>query len=145
MAPKPIESLRVMPALKVFSDKTLTALKTHPGMAGEDTTGTQRFIEIVTSWWKTVNVKSVGLEKRFKDPRRAAIFDTEDPRLTEIEKFGDMILEMGTKGKKRFNELTRDTAKAVHHTSHGLVELAKYLLSTSHRYILLGLFSTDQL
>ena len=79
------------------------------------------------------------------DPRRASIFDTEDPRLTEIEKFGDMILEMGAKGKKRFNELSRDTAKAVHHTSHGVVALAKNLLSTSHRYILLGLFSTDQL
>ena len=60
-------------------------------------------------------------------------------------KFGDMMLKMGAKGKKRYRELSRDTAKAVHHTSHRFVELAKNLLSTSHRYILLGSFSTDQL
>ena len=44
---------------------------------------------------------------------------------------------------KRIKCLTTDTSNALHQTCHGLVELAKFLLSNdSHSYVLLGKFTT---
>ena len=41
--------------------------------------------------------------------------------------------------------MTKDTSDALFHTMNGLVELCRYLLETTHDYVLLGDFSTDPL
>ena len=46
---------------------------------------------------------------------------------------------------KRSKTLTSDTSHALFHTLNGIVDLCKHLLSTTHKYVLLGLFSTDPL
>ena len=73
-----------------------------------------------------VNVRTAGLDKRLLDPCRAEIRDPNDPRLTELEEFGDMMKNMGAKQGKRKKQLSRDTSKAGYHTFHGLAELIRY-------------------
>ena len=46
---------------------------------------------------------------------------------------------------KRVKQLTRDTSLAIHQTCNGLVELTRHLLSTTHKYVVLGKFTTDKL
>ena len=41
---------------------------------------------------------------------------------------------------KRVKQLTRDTSLAIHQTCNGLVELTRHLLSTTHKYVVLGKF-----
>ena len=36
-----------------------------------------------------------------------------------------------------------DTAKALHHTLNGIVELCRHLLATGHDFVMLGEFSND--
>ena len=54
-----------------------------------------------------------------------------------------MALKAAAKKGKRVKQLTKDTAVSVHHTCYGLVELYRYLLATSHRFICLGNFTTN--
>ena len=57
-----------------------------------------------------------------------------------------MALEMSTaKQGKRIKQLTRDTAKAIYHTSNGIVDLTKYLLRTGDKYVLTSKFGDDPL
>ena len=56
-----------------------------------------------------------------------------------------MCLKMISRPRLRNRQLTRDTALAVHQTCHGLVDLTRFLLSTTHSYVALGMFTTDKL
>lgn len=144
--PKPIERQRVSTCLKVFSEKTQQALLNHPRLVESlEVKDTARFIELVLTWWKIVNVRATSMDIRLRDPLRASISDPGDDRLQTLLNFGEMALEMAGPQGKRQKQLTRDTAKALHHTSNGLVSLCRHLLSTSHTYVLLGQFSTDPL
>ena len=46
---------------------------------------------------------------------------------------------------KKYKRLTRDTATALAHTCRGFVGLVRHLLSTTHEYVLLGIFTIDYL
>ena len=57
-----------------------------------------------------------------------------------------MAMKMFTASQgKRVKQLTKDTSRAIHHTCNGVVDLTKYLLKTSHKYVVLNKFSTDPL
>ena len=146
VTPKPIERQKVSLCLKVFSEKTSKALLEHKGMENfEGVSDTVLFIDKVLEWWKIVNVRSPFLDSRFNDELRGAISDPDDPRLQTLLDFGDMALAMRGDQGSRIKKLTLDTAKAIHHTCYGLVNLCKELLSTTHEYVLLGQFSSDPL
>lgn len=146
VCPKPIERQKVSTCLKVFSEKTHQALLNHPGMkAVEGVSDTAVFIMKVLTWWKILNVKSRFMDDRRNDPLQAAVSDPEDGRLDTVLQFGEMAQQMAGRQGKRQKQLTRDTAKAIHHTCNGLVSLCRHLLRTSHEYVLLGRFSTDPL
>ena len=144
--PKPIERQRVSTCLKVFSEKTRQALLSHPCLVDSlEVKDTARFIEIVLTWWNIVNVKATSMDTRLRDPLRAPISDPGDDRLQTLLDFGEMALKMAGPQGRRKKQLTRDTAQGIHHTCNGLVGLCRYLLNTSHSYVLLGQFSTDPL
>lgn len=146
VSPKPIERQNVKTCLRVFSEKTYTALLTHPGMKQFDgVEDTAIFINKVLSWWKIVNVKSKDIDVRLRDELQAVISDPSDKRLDTLLEFGDVALKMAGKQGKRQKQLTRDTAQAIYHTSSGLVNLCRQLLHISHQYVMLGQFSTDPL
>ena len=145
IAPKPIERQRVSTCLCVFSEKTHSALITHPSLAAEEVQDTAIFLKKVITWWKIVNVKALGANVRHNDPLQAAISDPHDKRLDYLLEFGDMALEMaGTQGKQ-IKQFSKDTANAIHHTCNGLVDLCRNILSSSHKYVLLGQFTSDHL
>lgn len=146
VSPKPIERQKVSTCLKVFSEKTHQALLHHPSMVKrEDVKDTAAFIKKVLTWWKIVNVKSQYMDTRHKDPLQAAVSDPSDERLDTILQFGRMAKEMAGRQGSRQKQLTRDTAQAVFHTCNGLVSLCRHLLGTTHKYVLLGQFTTDPL
>ena len=145
--PKPIERQKVTTCLKVFCERTHIALLNHPGMGQvsgiEDTA---IFIKKVLDWWKIVNVKGLGAGVRHNNELEDVIRDPSDTRLDYLKKFGDMSLKMMPKKQgQRVRQLSKDTAKNIHHTCYGLVDLCKHLLSTSHDYVCLGKFTTDYL
>ena len=45
--------------------------------------------------------------------------------------------------KSRVKQLTRDTSLALAHTCRAFVDLTIDLLSTTHEYVLLGIYTTD--
>ena len=56
-----------------------------------------------------------------------------------------MALNMaGSQGNCK-KQLSQNTATVIQHTCHGIVSLCQHLLATSHKYVLLGQFSTDPL
>ena len=71
--PKPIERQKVDSCLKVFCDKTVDALKFHPGMQDENVDGTVTLITKITEFWKIINVKSSSERLRLNDYGRDAI------------------------------------------------------------------------
>ena len=142
--PKPIERQKVATCLRVFCDETCAALRTNPET--KDADGTCRFIQKVVDVWKILNVRTKGKDIRHRDPREAVIESPDDPRLTQLKNEAEFFFEMRKKpGGKRMKTLTKDTATALHHTLMGLSDLTKDLLSTSHRYVMLGHQSTDPL
>ena len=127
VAPKPVERQRVSTALRVFSEKTCAALMHHPEIK-TSTTDTVVFIQKVLKFWKIVNVKAPGLDKRLNDVLRAPITDPDDERLTYLQEFGNMALQMAGKQGSRVKQLSQDTAKALYYTCNGLVDMTRHLL-----------------
>ena len=91
-----------------------------------------------------LNVKSLQIDKLHNGPLQAQIRSPNDTQLDFIE-FGKMALNMaGSQGNHK-KQLSQNTATAIHHTCHGIISLCWHLLATSHKYVLLGQFSTDPL
>ena len=71
--PKPIERQSVPTCLRVFCDKTIAALETHPSINKGSVMGTIQFLKIIVSFWKIVNVNCSGIDKRYRDELRGEI------------------------------------------------------------------------
>ena len=138
--PTPIERQKVSTCLKIFSEETIAALKTSTSVTSND--GTILLIEKIVNFWKIVNCKDQFGNIRLNDPQRAPITSIDDFKLNFLLGFADMTEAMKP-SHKRMKTLTKDTARSLSHTCRGLAGLAKYLISTSHEYVLLGLFTTD--
>ena len=81
IAPKPIERQKVSTCLRIFSEKTCSALLTHPSLDIAEVEDTAAFLKIVITWWKILNVKAYGADVRHNDPLRAVIENPDDNRL----------------------------------------------------------------
>ena len=92
-----------------------------------------------------LNVKARGADVRHTDPLKAPISSPDDNRINILLQFGDMALNMCAEQGKRIKQLSKDTATAIHQTCYGIVDLCRHLLATSHKYVLLGQFTTDHL
>ena len=145
--PKPIECQRVETSLKVFCNKTAQALLHRPKMKQtQKVADTYLFIEIVLKWWKIFNVKQKGLEIRNRKSLQAVVSSVDDERLTFIENLGSMCLHMAGRQGRRVKQLSTDTAKAMHSTCKGMVDLAKDLLSNCHyEYVYLSRFTAERI
>ena len=75
------------------------------------------------------------------DPVQAEIRSPNNSELDFIIEFGKMA---GSQGNRK-NQLSQNSATAMHHTCNGIVCLYRHLLATSHKYVLLRQFSTDPL
>jgi hypothetical protein len=142
--PTPIERQNVGLVLKVFSDKTVAALRTKFKQKAEDTA---IFIEIIVKWWTIVNSKVKGLDQRLNDIRRTAITSKDDCKLEFLETFIPQFAQFLQPNniQNRVKKMTLDTTHALINTSCGLAHCAKYLLDSGLSYVLLGHIQSDPL
>ena len=140
--PTNLERQKVSLVLNLFNEFNVAALELQ-GQDDEKCKQTASFIRLITAWWHIVNVKQSfkGLHKR--DSLSLPISDCSDERLQFLVSFADWLHEWGTCDN---GCLTRQTSRALHHTTLTLVQLTKYALTTlSVKYILLGKLQTDNL
>ena len=94
--------------------------------------------------WTILNVRSLNKDIRHANPLEAVIKCPDDPRLDHLLQLANTFALMGRKAKsKRSKQLTMDTAKSLHHTLNGMVELCRHLLATGHDFVMLGEFNND--
>ena len=144
VSPKPIERQKVETCLRVFCDETISAMETHTGMSGAGAEGTILFLKLVTKFWKIMNVRSKNEHIFKRDDDKAPIGYEDSASLKFLEVFGNMAENMKA-GKKRIKQLSKDTARAVHQTCKGMIDLSIHLLKTTHEYVLLGKITSDPL
>lgn len=91
---------------RVICDETITKLETHTGIDRDSPTGTINFLKLIVKFWKTANVKTVGVDIKFKDPLRAVVRSTCDHKLEFLLKLADIADRMTNSGNKRIQQLT---------------------------------------
>ena len=141
--PKPIERQKVAHCVKIFSESVIAALKSSNKKGELD--GTIGFIELVMNFWKVVNVKGLTADIRFNDPLRSPIRSLDNSNLEFLTNFASVVDRMKPSSGIRMKQLTKDTANSLSHTCRALVDLSKHMLSTTHDYVLLGIYTTDYL
>ncbi|KAH7969785.1 hypothetical protein HPB52_021943 [Rhipicephalus sanguineus] len=103
------------------------------------------FIEIITKWWKVVNVKTPSKGARLRDEFQEPVFSVEDRKIDFLYNFLDWMEEW----KKRTKDcdsgtLTKETHAGLHQTTQGLIEIVRYCLDELKlSYVLLGKIQTD--
>ena len=137
--PSPIERQKVLLALKIIDDRTIAALK---ALKSDEVNSTITTLEILSEWWKLINVKSIIKCNRFNDPSRSAVTSADCYSLCRLSYLADFL----NNGNNRIACLTVDTKRALTGTSYGLVELSKDLLQNfGFDYVLLGELQQDKL
>ena len=153
VSPKPIERQNVNTMLKVFNDKTVSALLHHPKMVDEasEVKDTAEFIQIFADAWTIINVRTPGSSIALRDQRRQVSrlnCDVTKQNLDKLLTLANMIEKMDAQnGNNRVKCLTKDTSKAFINMLRGLVDLTYYLLTNGlgFDYVMLGQFSSDKI
>ena len=95
--------------------------------------------------WKILNVKTLKIDKLHNDPLQTEIKSPNDSQTDFIIEFDQMVLNITGSQGNRMKQLPKHAATTIHHTWNGIISLCQYLLVRSHKYILLGQFTTDPL
>lgn len=142
--PTPIQRQNVSLVMKVIDDRTIAALERF---GGESTASTVELLKLISQWWKTVNVKSLGESTRFNDSNRTAITSIECSAINRLEVMGEQFKHLNCgNGTNRICSLTIDTQEALWRTTMGLAAVAKDLIQNhSFQYVLFGELQQDKL
>ena len=103
--PKPIERQNVSTCLKVFCEKTIAALKSHPELNLNEVNGTVKFIEVILSFWKIVSNKDIKGDERHRDPLKKPISSSDDGNLKILLEIAAMAEKMCGKQGSRVKSL----------------------------------------
>ena len=127
--PSTFERQNVKLALQVFNNFTAQALT----FLGEKTMipyyeNTSTFINIITTWWQVVNVKTPLKGKRLQNVNKEPM--TKNEKNCESSKylqyFVNWLNKWSTISAK--DKLTKETFTALHHTTTALLEILEYCL-----------------
>ncbi|KAK8756868.1 hypothetical protein V5799_000430 [Amblyomma americanum] len=144
--PTPMERQNVKLVLNVMNPFIANALE----MRGEafqlmSANSTALFINIITNWWKVVNVKSPSKGRRLNDSLQNPVTTVVDQQLTFLNGMVDW-LDAWRSVNMTSGCMTKETHTALRLTCYSLVELSRYCLEDlKFRYVLLGKFQTDTL
>ena len=120
--------------LKVFDDRVVAGLKLQNKME------TANFIQQVITWWKMVNVSSVGVQSRFNDSHQSV------DNLDGLQRYVNLFDTSNSgHGQNRICCITHDTKKAMVQTIAGFIDMSKYLFSVGFQYVLLGSLQNDRI
>lgn len=156
--PTPMERQNVSYVVKLFDEKNIASLKLKSTEWKVDVSGTIVFMELISKWWRVVNVKHHLKGKHLRDTACDPIRSVEnDANIQFLETFAEWLdtwdnisgpETRNLKGKinKRHGKLTSETSFSLKHTTLTLIALSKYLLTEKKMsYVLLGKFQTDSL
>ena len=103
------------------------------------------FINIISTWWHIVNVKTSQKGRRLNYPFEYPVTSENN----EPKRFLLYMLEWLKKWETftvAGGRLTKETFSALSHTTHALLEIAEYCITElGAKYVLLGKFQTDSL
>lgn len=107
---------------------------------------TADFITLIDNWWSVVNVKTKFKGERLKDSMKYPLtVEGDEDNFLFLNNFLHWLDVWGGMGLKK-NCLTPDTHWALSHTTHGLLEMAKYCIhELGFQYFLPGKIETDAL
>ena len=143
VTPKPIERQNVDTCLRVFCDRTIAALESHPHVDQQSVAGTILFIKIIVKMWNIFNVRSPHEDTCNNNADRAVFKSPHDPRLQFLLDVAGMADEMKPLSTPRCQTFTKDTSSFVAHICKGAVDLTRYMLANGCNYVMLGWFSSD--
>ncbi|KAG0414382.1 hypothetical protein HPB47_008449 [Ixodes persulcatus] len=147
LCPVNTERQNVKLALQIFNDslpKVLRALGAKHNLRFFEETAS--FIEIIVKWWRIVNVKAPDTGTALRDQFQEPVFPSEDdPKVDFLYKFLDWLDEWKDKDLDS-GTFTSETHAALQHTTHAMVEVARYCFTELKlSCILLGKIQTDNL
>ncbi|XP_077551220.1 LOW QUALITY PROTEIN: uncharacterized protein LOC144164833 [Haemaphysalis longicornis] len=146
--PTDIEKQNVKLALQIFHNSLPPALRALQSKHNlQFVEGTAAFIDIVLTWWRIVNVQTPCKGKRLRDELQSPVSSLEDPQVDFLYNLLDWPDEWKNRtAQYDSGKLTKETHAALHQTTHGLVEIARYCLTELHMlYVLFGKIQTDSL
>ena len=120
VSPKSIERQSVSIYLRLFCDKTIAALESHPKINNEAASETVNFLKIVLKLWKISNVKNPRENQAHNDAMRAVIKMLDDPRIKFLLDVAAMADGMRPTINPIVCSLTSDTAKFLAHICRGI-------------------------
>lgn len=143
--PTSFERQNVSLAVKIFNPFVKEALLKF-GTNIANSVETADFIDVVSKWWKIVNVKTPLKGQRLRDDFQTPITseNPDDPKFIFLRK---MIHWLDTWKSGDFPcKLSAQTHTALSHTIHGMLEITQYCFQElKMNYVLLGKFQTDPL
>lgn len=143
----PIERQNVKLAHAIFDDSTISALMFYSSPGHHDYFGTAEFLKIISSWWKTTNVKSKMHGCRKRDPARDPI--TKENLLIKtsyLRGFVDWLCVWDETVKEPKRKLSKQTFLCSKHSSAALAELSEFLiLENGFEYFLTGKSQSDKI
>jgi hypothetical protein len=143
----PIERQNVQLAQAVFHDSTFNALKFYGDRGNPSFLATAKFIEIISRWWKLVNVKSKFHSLRKRDGDREPITKNNLVEKTSfLRGFVDWLSAWEDCTQKTKNGLSRETFLCSKHTSASLAALSEFLVNEKNfDYFLTGKAQSDKI
>lgn len=126
--PSSVERQNVKLVLKVFDEKTVTALDHYGQQTGLDVSGTSKFISIILRMWTVLNVKSTDKGRRKRDNNLDPIRSVDDEKVSFLRDFHNWLVKWEAMNlKARQGRLTNETLFALKHTIATFIELINYL------------------
>jgi hypothetical protein len=146
LAPKPIERCNVMLSERFFHESTINGLH-HYSAEHPEWKETAEFLQIIRTWWNIVNVRSISIGYRKREPMKKPIREANCPQIEFLQEFVVWLSDWYNKAvNKKKDTLSRETYLAAHQTSGALPELVKCLLQEEDiSFILLGQISSDSI
>ena len=144
LQPSNLERQNVKLVLQIFSNYVSHALR-ELGEKYEipHYLDTAAFIEIVTTWWNIVNVKTPHKTIRLNDDFQQPITSPETKPKLFLKEFLNWLLQWD-QTKQCSGKFTKETYTAIVHTSNALLKISEYCLhDLGAKYVLLGKFQTD--
>ena len=143
--PKPLQRQSVPLVCQVFNDKTVAALKSLKSKL-KINEGTIVFIEMVTNWFKMMNVKDKFSATHLRDDHRSP-WKPDCPSFKRLTDTCNVIASCGWKGGKgRILKLTKMTSEAFVVSTKTNIEAANLLLSEKgFEYVLPAIWADELL
>jgi hypothetical protein len=134
-------------ALEIFDEKNIPALENFASQSGANVTGLAKFIKIIGSLWKILNVKSIDKGRRKRNSLSDPIIAVDCDQVKYLKNIHKWLEDWGALNQKaRQGRLSDETMFALKHTVATHVELVVYLFNDLNlSFILLGKFQTDSL